>query len=113
MACTPLANRPVAVLPSTPRSLNGGAGMPRRIRPPRLVAAALAAALLTTTGLAALPADAATGLTAAADYCGGRCSDILPPGENGNATLADILGNKMFGTRPAHTDDQLGPYRSE
>ena len=25
------------------------------------------------------------------DYCGGQCSDILPPGENGNATLAEIL----------------------
>ncbi|MER5641467.1 penicillin acylase family protein [Kitasatospora sp. NPDC002227] len=88
--------------------------MPRRIhariRRSRLTATALAAALLTTTGLAALPADAATARAAAADYCGGRCSDILPPGENGNATLADILGNKMFGTRPAHTDDQLGPY---
>ncbi|WP_031468945.1 penicillin acylase family protein [Sciscionella sp. SE31] len=44
------------------------------------------------------------------DYCGGQCSDILPPGENGNATLADILGNKLFGTRPAHTDDQLAAY---
>ncbi len=44
------------------------------------------------------------------DYCAGQCSDILPPGENGNATLADILANKAFGTRPAHTMDQLGPY---
>jgi acyl-homoserine lactone acylase PvdQ len=44
------------------------------------------------------------------DYCQGQCDDILPPGENGNATLADILGNKLFGTRPAHTEDQLGTY---
>ena len=44
------------------------------------------------------------------DYCGGQCSDILPPGENGNATLADILGNKVFGTAPEHTDDQLNTY---
>ncbi|MQS16742.1 penicillin acylase family protein [Streptomyces kaniharaensis] len=59
-------------------------------------------ATFTTTG----PASAA----AANDYCGGRCLDILPPGENGNATLAEIILNRMFGTRPAHTDDQLGPY---
>ncbi|MGH3435279.1 MAG: penicillin acylase family protein [Sciscionella sp.] len=44
------------------------------------------------------------------DYCQGQCDDILPPGENGNATLADILGNKLLGTRPPHTDDQLQPY---
>jgi acyl-homoserine lactone acylase PvdQ len=47
---------------------------------------------------------------AVTDYCSGQCNDILPPGENGNATLADILGNKLFGTRPAHTDDQLDTY---
>lgn len=46
------------------------------------------------------------------DYCDGQCSDILPPGENGNATLADILANKAFGTRPEHTDDQLNTYAS-
>ncbi|GGS71693.1 penicillin acylase family protein [Streptomyces cinerochromogenes] len=55
-------------------------------------------------------AAAATGTAAANDYCGGRCSDILPPGENGNATLAQILLNQAFGTQPAHAEDQLGPY---
>lgn len=44
------------------------------------------------------------------DYCGGQCSDILPPGENGNATLAQILLNQAFGTQPSHAEDQLGPY---
>ncbi|MHC3473995.1 penicillin acylase family protein [Streptomyces sp. 7R007] len=44
------------------------------------------------------------------DYCGGQCSDILPPGENGNATLAQILLNQAFGSQPAHAEDQLGPY---
>ncbi|MFE1912016.1 penicillin acylase family protein [Streptomyces anandii] len=44
------------------------------------------------------------------DYCGGQCSDILPPGENGNATLAQILLNQAFGTQPGHAEDQLGPY---
>ncbi|WP_439942660.1 penicillin acylase family protein [Streptomyces sp. BBFR115] len=47
---------------------------------------------------------------AADDYCGGQCSDILPPGENGNATLAQILLNQGFGTQPSHAEDQLGPY---
>ncbi|MFD7132490.1 penicillin acylase family protein [Streptomyces sp. NPDC059894] len=47
---------------------------------------------------------------AANDHCGGRCSDILPPGQNGNATLAQILLHQAFGTQPAHAEDQLGPY---
>ncbi|WP_225822140.1 penicillin acylase family protein [Streptomyces naphthomycinicus] len=55
-------------------------------------------------------AAAAAGATASNDYCGGRCSDILPPGENGNATLAQILLNQAFGTQPTHAEDQLGPY---
>ncbi|MGW2899765.1 penicillin acylase family protein [Streptomyces sp. NPDC001212] len=61
---------------------------------------------------AATPAGGAAGASAAAsnDYCGGQCSDILPPGENGNATLAQILLNQAFGTQPSHAEDQLGPY---
>lgn len=47
---------------------------------------------------------------AVTDYCRGQCSDILPPGQNGNATLADILANRVFGTHPEHGTDQLGPY---
>ncbi|GAT82122.1 penicillin acylase [Streptomyces sp. F-3] len=50
------------------------------------------------------------GAAAANDYCGGRCSDILPPGENGSATLAQILLNQAFGILPGHAGDQLGPY---
>ncbi|MFE1755085.1 penicillin acylase family protein [Streptomyces anandii] len=53
---------------------------------------------------------AETGAGPANDYCGGQCSDILPPGENGNATLAQILLNQAFGTQPGHAEDQLGPY---
>ncbi|MER6464556.1 penicillin acylase family protein [Streptomyces sp. NPDC001228] len=53
---------------------------------------------------------AAAGATASNDYCGGQCSDILPPGENGNATLAQVLLNQAFGTQPKHAEDQLGPY---
>jgi acyl-homoserine lactone acylase PvdQ len=46
----------------------------------------------------------------AADYCLGQCNDILPPGENGSATTAQILWFKTTGNRPANTDDQLGKY---
>ncbi|MFH9085439.1 penicillin acylase family protein [Streptomyces sp. NPDC017673] len=67
----------------------------------------LVAGLLTPLTQAAV---AAADATVANDYCGGRCSDILPPGENGNATLAQILLNQAFGTQPAHAEDQLGPY---
>lgn len=63
---------------------------------------------LTQRAAAAEPATAQT--TAAADHCGGQCSDILPPGQNGNATLVQILLNQAFGTQPDHAEDQLGPY---
>jgi acyl-homoserine lactone acylase PvdQ len=57
---------------------------------------------------AAEPVSAPT--AAVADLCGGQCSDILPPGQNGNATLAEILTHRVFSTRPAHSSDQLGRY---
>ncbi|EWC62306.1 putative penicillin acylase [Actinokineospora spheciospongiae] len=44
------------------------------------------------------------------DYCLGQCGDIVPPGQNGSATVAEILANKAFGTRPKHFDDQIGKY---
>ncbi|MFJ3233227.1 penicillin acylase family protein [Streptomyces sp. NPDC086787] len=61
-------------------------------------------------GLLSPLAQAPAAAAASNDYCGGQCSDILPPGENGNATLAQILLNQVFGTQPAHAEDQLGPY---
>ncbi|MGV9253223.1 penicillin acylase family protein [Streptomyces sp. NPDC003697] len=71
----------------------------------------LVAGLLSPFSPAAAAEAAGTAPAAAPnDHCGGRCSDILPPGENGNATLAEILLNQAFGTQPAHADDQLGPY---
>ncbi|MFJ2780770.1 MULTISPECIES: penicillin acylase family protein [unclassified Kitasatospora] len=87
--------------------------MHRRPHALRLPVAGLSAALLITAALTTTPAPATPvpgTPVAAGDYCGGRCLDILPPGENGNATLAEIILNRMFGSRPAHTDDQLGPY---
>lgn len=71
----------------------------------------LIAGLLSPLTQAAAAEEGTPKATAAAnDYCGGQCSDILPPGQNGNATLAQILLNQAFGTQPAHAEDQLGPY---
>ncbi|MEE6256896.1 penicillin acylase family protein [Plantactinospora sonchi] len=44
------------------------------------------------------------------DHCLGSCADILPPGQNGNATLVDILANQTLGLLPPHSADQLGRY---
>ncbi|MEV6814682.1 penicillin acylase family protein, partial [Micromonospora sp. NPDC051296] len=80
------------------------------------VAASLVAVPTTataTTGSAAAPSTLATNVAtafAANDYCLGECSEILPPGQNGNATLVEILGNQAFGTLPRHSADQLDKY---
>lgn len=73
-----------------------------------LATAAVTASLLLVPSAA--QADARESAFAADDYCLGQCGDVLPPGNNGNATLAEILGHKAFGTRPAHSADQLGKY---
>ncbi|MFE0676225.1 penicillin acylase family protein [Streptomyces sp. NPDC058867] len=70
----------------------------------------LIAGLLSPLSRAVAAEEAAPAAAAVADHCGGQCSDILPPGENGNATLAQILLHQAFGTMPAHASDQLGPY---
>ncbi|MFC5172923.1 penicillin acylase family protein [Streptomyces mutomycini] len=85
--------------------------MPPRTR--TLRAATVAAVLaLGTSLLASVPGAAAAEPKplAVTDHCRSQCADILPPGENGNATLVEILGNKAFGTHPAHSDDQLDRY---
>jgi hypothetical protein len=87
-------------------------GSPLAFRLTALVAtAAMAFAAGTAPGV---PARAAVTVTAPPatgdDYCVGQCGDILPPGENGNATLAEILAHKALGTRPAHSSDQLDRY---
>ncbi|MDT7724792.1 MAG: hypothetical protein QOI21_1368 [Actinomycetota bacterium] len=62
-------------------------------------------------GVAVVQVPVATAVPVAVDdYCVGQCGDILPPGENGNATVAEILANQVLGTRPAHAADQLGKY---
>lgn len=77
-------------------------------RPRAVVALSVALTTGAVLGLAESPASASS--AAPPDYCAGQCRDVLPPGENGNATLVDIIGNRLLGTRPPHTDDQLGRY---
>ncbi|MFR9775623.1 penicillin acylase family protein [Micromonospora sp. MS34] len=85
--------------------------MPRPTTRIRLavLAATLTAAASALTVVPPSPALAATTFTPN-DYCLGQCADILPPGENGNATLTAILAHQIFGTRPAHSSDQLDEY---
>ena len=82
--------------------------MRRGIRTLSVTALAALVAGLFQVALTAPAAQAA----AANDYCGGQCSDILPPGENGSATLAEILAHKVIGIRPAHASDQLTKYNA-
>ncbi|MFC4561306.1 penicillin acylase family protein [Nocardiopsis mangrovi] len=81
--------------------------------------AAAAATAFTTLLTVAAAGPAAAGdhpataelMAAVEDYCaGGTCRDILTPGQNGNATLIEILGNQLFGTRPEHSDTQIEAY---
>ncbi|WAU80661.1 penicillin acylase family protein [Streptomyces sp. Qhu-G9] len=93
----------------TPRTILDRLRTPRRF-PKFLMGASicvLVAGLLSPLSQAAA---ADTTVLAADDHCGGQCSDILPAGQNGNATLAQILLNQAFGSQPAHADDQLAPY---
>ncbi|HET6709315.1 penicillin acylase family protein, partial [Amycolatopsis sp.] len=83
--------------------------MRRRIR--ALTVTALGALVAGLTQVA-VTAPAAHAALSPDDYCGAQCSDILPPGEQGSATLAEILAHKLLGTRPAHSADQLGKYAS-
>ncbi|GIH10172.1 penicillin acylase [Rhizocola hellebori] len=71
------------------------------------------ALVLVTTALVLAPASPATAASAYLqpnDYCLDQCDDILPPGQNGNATLAEILAQQALGIRPAHNADQIGKY---
>ncbi|MFL6112711.1 MAG: penicillin acylase family protein [Catenulispora sp.] len=91
-----------------------------RIRARTMSAALVALVVGAAFGVTAVTASAAAppgslraaAAAAPADYCANQCNDILPPGENGSATLAQILWFKATGGRPANTDDQLGKYAS-
>lgn len=77
-----------------------------------LTAVIAALALAATTATASPAATARAGANAVADDCAGACYDILPPGENGAETLAQILLFKAFGIRPTNNEDQLAAYQS-
>ncbi|WP_422774239.1 penicillin acylase family protein [Plantactinospora sp. WMMC1484] len=64
----------------------------------------------TRTATHSAPAGTPTATFAANDYCLGECADILPPGQNGNATLVEILANQTLGVLPRHAGDQLDRY---
>ncbi|HWS35400.1 MAG TPA: penicillin acylase family protein [Actinoplanes sp.] len=81
----------------------------RRRLSPALALLLLATATIPATVAAAGPQPAAAAY-ATNDYCLGECSDILPPGQNGNADLATILAHQAFGTMPANASNQLAPY---
>src|SRR4051812_23862727 len=76
----------------------------------RQLSALLTATLVATTVLDPITATPALAAYVGNDYCLGECSDILPPGENGDADLLQILSNQAFGRLPEHSDDQLAPY---
>lgn len=44
------------------------------------------------------------------DFSLGQCDDILPPGQNGNATFAELLAFQLFGIRRPHSSDTRAPY---
>ncbi|MFB9253570.1 penicillin acylase family protein [Sphaerisporangium melleum] len=75
----------------------------------RTITAASALVILTLAS-PVVPAPASAAVYTADDYCIGQCADVLPPGQNGNATLVEILANQSLGTMPRHSGDQLGKY---
>ncbi|MGC4940068.1 penicillin acylase family protein [Kribbella sp. DT2] len=75
----------------------------------RAVIAVLSVSALTVAGLPPR-AQAEAQAAAPTDYCVGQCSDIVPPGQNGNATFTDLLLFKGFGVRPPHFSDTVKPY---
>jgi acyl-homoserine lactone acylase PvdQ len=91
---------------------SNGAAWRHRVPLKAAVATAVLIATLAVPGQAEAQAPVRTASFSGEDYCLGQCGDILPPGENGSASLAEILGNQAFGTQPGHADDQLGKYAS-
>ena len=95
----------------TPRTVLGAlfarGRRPRPGGPPGLLAATAVLALTVTL---VAPAGRAAAEPQATDLCAGQCADILPPGTNGSATLAEILAHRVLGVRPPHANDQLGRY---
>jgi acyl-homoserine lactone acylase PvdQ len=87
--------------------------VPRPAPRPRLRTTIAAAAVIAVLAALPVPTQAAPQAVAAApgDYCLEQCRDILPPGQNGNATFTDLLAFKALGVRPAHFSDTVKPYQ--
>ncbi|HEU5473477.1 MAG TPA: penicillin acylase family protein [Actinophytocola sp.] len=71
------------------------------------------AVALTSTLVAVAPANAAPPaqvMLAPNDFCLSQCDDIMPPGQNGNATFAELLAFQLFGLRPPHSSDTRATY---
>src|SRR5262245_28286999 len=72
-----------------------------------------AVALVAAATWVAQPAAAAPDISLAPnDFCLGQCDDIMPPGQNGNATFAELLAFQLFGIRPAHSSDTEATYEN-
>lgn len=85
--------------------------MSSRRRLARLTFCIAAVALVAATVPGAASAQPPPVVVAApTDFCAGQCDDILPPGQNGNATFAEILAFQLFGIRPRHSSDTRAPY---
>ena len=78
-----------------------------RLRSATAIFAVAAVALGLASATPAAADTAPSSFQTANDYCLGQCNDVMPPGENGNANIVDILGNKLLKTQPPHTSDQL------
>ncbi|MGI8631971.1 MAG: penicillin acylase family protein [Solirubrobacterales bacterium] len=73
-----------------------------------LAALFAAVALLVTPALAAAAPEPLP--YRAGDECNGQCNDILPPGTDGTANLAELGVFLVSGERPEHSGDQLPLY---
>lgn len=87
----------VAAIAVTPLAVPAQADRPARVTPARVTPARVTTAPVTATATAD-------------DFCHGQCSDIMPPGQSGQATFADLLAFMTLGTRPKHSSDTIGAY---
>ena len=84
--------------------------MPPSLRRRLRAGASGVAFVVAAATIGALPSTPATA-EPPEDHCAPfGCYDILPPGQNGSATLVEILGHQVFGTRPQHSSSQLDMY---
>jgi acyl-homoserine lactone acylase PvdQ len=95
--------------------------MSRRAVIVRSATAVLATAAIAVTAASTAPASSASSAARvklpstayrANDFAHGQAMSILPPGENGSASVGDILTFFTNGKRPPHSQDQLAKYNN-